>query len=61
MGVNKLGSNNSPNKVLSRAIHGNYFDLIPESMMEDDGWNEKIKIHQEKCQHPICTQARLEQ
>ena len=58
MESNNLGSNNSPSKVLSRAIHGNYFNLIPESIMENDGWNEKIKQHQEKCQHPICRQSR---
>jgi len=53
MELNNLSSNNSPEKVLSRAIHGNYFELMPDLQIKEY-WSEKIAEHRKKCQHPKC-------
>lgn len=47
----------SPRHTLSRLIHGDYFDLIPESEMVR-GWNTKIEEHKKTCQHPKCLESK---
>ena len=52
----QLQSSNSPQQVLSRAIHGDYFRLIPIAQIIEH-WSDKIIEHREKCQHPKCIHA----
>lgn len=43
---------NSPRHVTSRAIHGDYFDMISDSYM--DTWMPILLTHMEKCKHIKC-------
>jgi len=49
-------SNNSPEKVLSRLIHSDYFDLITPYGMKY--FQPKIDKHMDKCKHPKCVQKK---
>jgi len=45
-------TNNSPSKVLSRNLHGNYFDSVADYQLRT--WMPSIYIHINKCQHIKC-------
>lgn len=53
--VMNVGSNNNPQKVLSRLIHkdnAEYFKNVPE--IELKLFEPKVEEHIRKCQHPMC-------
>lgn len=51
-----MRSGNSPSKVLSRNLHGNFFDAVSDHYMRD--WIPLIYLHIQKCQHIKCCYYR---